>query len=74
MDEKWVERAKAVAAEKGISMNAVLVDALRKGLEIEGQSRKNNLDRFAGDSPEEFGADWDTAMEAFDTIDGEIWK
>lgn len=74
VEEAWVAKAKAVAAERGVSMNSVLVDALKKGLEVEGKTRRNNLDRFAGDSPQEFGADWDKAMEVFEIIDEETWK
>lgn len=74
VQEEWVAKAKAVAAEKGVSMNSVLVDALKKGLEVEGKTRRNNLDRFAGDSPDDFGADWDKAMEKFEIIDEETWK
>ena len=55
-------------------MNSVLVDALKKGLEVEGKTRRNNLDRFAGDSPDEFGTDWDKTMEVFEVIDEETWK
>lgn len=74
VQEEWVTKAKSVAAEKGVSMNSVLVDALKKGLEVEGKVRRNNLDRFAGDSPDDFGADWDKTMEVFEVIDEETWK
>ncbi len=71
VQEEWVTKAKSVAAEKGISMNSVLVDALKKGLEVEGKTRRYNLDRFAGDSPDDFGASWDKTMEVFEVIDEE---
>ena len=74
VQEEWVTKAKAVAAEKGVSMNSILVDALKKGLEVEGKTRRNNLDRFAGDSPDDFGTDWDKTMEVFEVIDEETWK
>ena len=74
VQEEWVTKAKSVAAEKGISMNSVLVDALKKGLEVEGKTRRYNLDRFAGDSPDDFGASWDKTMEVFEVIDEETWK
>ena len=54
-------------------MNQVLVEALRKGVGVEGERvRKANLDRFAGDS--DLGKDWDKSMEVFDRIDEELWK
>ncbi len=74
VDEKWVEKAKAVAASKGVSMNTVLVDALAKGLGVDGLPRKNGLEKFAGDSPNDFGPEWEDSMEVFNTIDPELWK
>ena len=69
VEEDWVAKAKALAAAKGVSMNAVLVDALKRGLEVEGTCRRTNLDCFAGDSPDEFGAEWEESMEVFEAID-----
>ncbi len=74
VEEEWVAKAKSLATDKGISMNAVLVAALKKGLEVDGTTRKNNLDRFAGDSPDDFGAVWNKAMDVFEVIDEEVWK
>ena len=74
VDEKWVAKAKAVAAEKGVSMNTVLVEALAKGLGVDEAPRKNGLEKFAADSPDDFGPDWEETMEIFNTIDPELWK
>lgn len=74
VDESWVAKAKAVAAERGVSMNTVLLDALAKGLGVDDSPRKNGLEKFAADSPEDFGEDWEETMEIFNTIDPELWK
>lgn len=75
VDEEWIAKAKAVAAEKGVSMNSVLVEALGRGLGVAGEPvRKDNLDRFAADSPDAFGPGWDKAMEVFEKVDPELWK
>ncbi len=74
MDESWVAKAKAVAAERGVSMNTVLLDALAKGLGVDDSQRKNGLEKFAADSPEDFGEDWEETMEIFNTVDPELWK
>lgn len=74
VDEIWVARAKAVAAEKGVSMNAVLVEALVKGLGVDGSLRNNGLEKYAGDSPGDFGSEWEESMEVFNKIDVELWK
>jgi hypothetical protein len=74
VEEDWVAKAKALAVAKGVSMNSVLVDALKRGLEVEGACRRTNLDRFAADSPDEFGADWNESMKVFEAIDEEAFE
>ena len=77
VEEEWVATAKAKAAERGVSMNTVLREAIASGLGIASSGlppRKGNLDRFAGDSPDEFGEEWEKAMEVFNEVDPEIWK
>jgi len=69
VEEDWVAKAKALAPAKGVPMNSVLVDALKRGLEVEGACRRSNLDRFAGDSADEFGAEWEESMAVFEAID-----
>ena len=55
-------------------MNTILVEALEKGLGIEaGLVRRNNLDRFAGDS--DFGPEWDAFLETdLKQVDESLWK
>ncbi|MFC7339132.1 hypothetical protein ACFQY0_18205 [Haloferula chungangensis] len=36
VEDEWVAKAKAKAAERGVSMNTVLVEALRTGLGVNG--------------------------------------
>lgn len=74
VDEKWVAKAKAVAADKGVSMNTVLVEALARGLGVDDIPRRNGLEKYAADSPDDFGADWEETMEVFNKIDPELWK
>jgi hypothetical protein len=74
VEEAWVAKAKKIAEHKGVSMNTVLVEALAKGLGVEGNLRRNGLEKFAADSPDDFGRDWDETMEVFQTIDPELWK
>jgi hypothetical protein len=71
VEAAWVATAKEIATENGVSMNSVLVAALKRGLEVEGKTRATNLDKFAGDSPTEFGVDWDKAMAVFETLEDE---
>jgi hypothetical protein len=74
VDEAWVEKARQEAARLKVSMNQVLVDALRKGLGADVEPvRKANLDRYAGDS--DFGPGWDEFMgEDLQQVDDELWS
>jgi hypothetical protein len=74
VEEEWVAKAKALAAEKGVSMNAVLAAALKKGLGVDGKPRTNGLERFSGTCPEGFGPEFEVAMEECSRIDEETWK
>jgi hypothetical protein len=74
VEEEWVAKAKALAAEKGVSMNAVLAAALKKGLGVDGKPKTNGLERFSGTRPEGFGPEFEVAMEECSRIDEEAWK
>ena len=74
VDEAWVAKAKQEAARLKISMNQVLVDALRRGLGADTEPvRKNNLDPYAGDS--DFGPEWDEFLDKYlKQLDAELWS
>jgi len=74
VDEAWVARAKAIAAEKGVSMNAVLREAIRTGLGMDGPKRTNGLEKFAGDSANLFDAGFDEAMKECSQINPLDWE
>jgi len=74
VEEEWVAKAKAEAERRGVSMNTVLREAVKKGLGIVDKKATNGLERFAGSCPEEFGEEWDKRMEVFDEIDEGLWK
>ena len=69
LEDEWVTVAKAKAADRGVSMNTVLKEAVKNGLGIVDQKQTNGLERFAGTCPDEFGEDWDKRMEVFNQID-----
>ncbi len=75
--ESWVARAKALAAEHGVSMNQVLVEILGKELGEKDGKNTNGLEEFTGSMPfesEEEREQWDESMKVFDQIDEELWK
>ena len=74
VEESWLEKAKAEAAQRQVSMNQVLVEALARGLGADAEPvRKSNLDRYAGDS--DFGPGWDEFLEKdLKQIDPELWS
>jgi hypothetical protein len=74
VEEAWVARAKAEAGRRGVSMNAILVEALAKGLGVSVGKGTNGLEKFAGDSPDEFGPEWDAAMMECERVDPEAWS
>lgn len=74
VDEAWVAKAKAEAGRRGVSMNAILVEALAKGLGVAVGKGSNGLEKFAGDSPDAFGPDWDEAMRECERVDPEDWQ
>ncbi len=70
-------KAKAIAVERGVSMNQVLVDALQRGLGVAAQKQTNGLESFAGSMPFESEAEriaWNEAMKDCERIDEELWK
>ncbi len=73
VEEMWVEMARAEALRRKVSMNQVLADALRRGLGADVEPvRRNNLDKFAGDS--DFGPGWDDFLEKdLKQIDESLW-
>jgi hypothetical protein len=73
IEEAWVEKAKEEATRRNVSMNQVLVEALRRGLGADAEPvRKSNLDRYAGDS--DLGPEWDEFLEKdLKQIDPELW-
>lgn len=72
VDEACVAKAKADAAKRGVSMNQVLVDALQRGLGVDGQVKTNGLERFAGDS--DFGPNWDGYLQELNRVNPGDWK
>ena len=72
VDERCLSEAKRIAATRGLSMNTVLVEALERGLGLTGGTRRNGLEKYAGDS--DFGPEWEARMQAFDRIDPGDWK
>lgn len=76
VQDRCVEEAKARARQRGVAMNTILVEALEKGLGLDREAapvRRNNLDKFAGDS--DFGPDWDEFLETdLKKVDESLWK
>lgn len=74
IEEDWLKKAKAEAVRRNVSMNQILVEALRRGLGSDAEPiRKTNLDRYAGDS--DFGPEWDEFLaKDLKQIDPELWS
>ena len=74
VEEAWVEKARAEAARRKVSMNQVLAEALRRGLGADADPvRRSNLDKYAGGS--DFGPEWDEFLEKdLKKIDENLWN
>lgn len=72
VDENCVAKAKAEAARRGVSMNEVLRESLRRGLGVAAKMPTNGLEQFAGDS--DFGPGWDEYLEDLTRINPDDWK
>ena len=72
VEDDWVARAKAEAAERGVSMNTVLLEALKKVFGEQDEKWTNGLEKLAGTMPPD--PEFDEAMKLFDQIDEELWK
>jgi len=46
VEKDWVAKAKADAAERGVSMNQVLVDALQRGSGVATPKKTNDLKKY----------------------------
>lgn len=75
VDDDVVAAAKAQAAERGVSMNTVLVEALRKQLGTPEKPKTNGLEQFAGDSADLFDEKWEKFLnEDLMEIHPDDWK
>lgn len=74
VENAWVEKARAEATRRKVSMNQVLAEALRRGLGVDSEPvRRSNLDKFAGDS--DFGPGWDDFLEKdLKQVDENLWS
>ena len=62
LNERAINRARELAAQDGISLNCVYLEAIERGLGVrEKPIRYDDLDKFAGDA--DFGPEWDQILE-----------
>ena len=59
------------AKQESKSLNAVVIDALARGLAIDATARHTDLDHLAGTWEED--PDFDSAVAEFERIDDESW-
>ncbi len=65
--------ARRLARKEGKSLNATLLEALRKGLGVaESDIRHSDLDDLAGSWVHD--PEFDRAIQEMDSVDPELWK
>jgi hypothetical protein len=69
----WDRLARQAAKRDGKSLNAELLDALRKGLGVGGEARRfSDLDELAGTWVED--PEFDRAIAEMDQVDLKAWR
>jgi len=63
--------ARKKAAKDRQSLNSVLLEALSKGLNVDGDVEYHDMDDLAGTWVSD--PDTDAVLKEFDVIDGELW-
>ena len=74
VEDAVVAQVKAEAAERGVSMNTVLVEALQDQFGERDKPKANGVERFAGTVPEGFGPEFDQAMAECSQINPADWE
>jgi len=69
--DETVRRLKSLSSERNESMNATLLEILRRALGTE--ERRQHLQRYVTWSPED-RAEFDSALREQRTIDDELWR
>lgn len=74
--DEWLANAKSEAARRGVSLNSILLEALRERFGSE-KTTTNGLEQFAGCLPfesDEERQQWEDAMKLNDQVDEELWR
>ncbi|MEW6428533.1 MAG: hypothetical protein AB1568_10910 [Thermodesulfobacteriota bacterium] len=76
IDENVKKMLKKQAAQNGVSINALILDYIHKGIGIDPtrRPRHHDLDRLAGTWTEKDQEEFADAVTMFETIDDDIWK
>ena len=76
LDEKVNQTLKNEAARAGISVNALILDYIYKGIGVDPTRRvtHHDLDRLAGTWTDADSDEFFAATRDFETIDEEFWK
>lgn len=76
IDENVKKMLKKQAAQNGVSINALILDYIHKGIGIDPTRcpRHHDLDRLAGTWTEKDQEEFADAVTMFETIDDDIWK
>jgi plasmid stability protein len=76
INDEIKQRLKSEAAKAGISVNALILEYIQKGIGLKSEQRKvyKELDRLAGTWDENDAEEFLKSISAFSNIDNEIWQ
>lgn len=77
VDEEIARKLKAEAAQRGTSVNALILQLIRAGIGIKAPATKrheyHDLDQLAGTWTEEDAAEFARTVSDFEQVDKELW-
>lgn len=77
LDEETAARLKEAARSRGVSVNRLAVELLRRGVGLAPHRRAeghHDLDHLAGTWTAEEAEEFASALAAFEQIDEELWR
>lgn len=77
LDEEAAHQLREEARKRGVSVNACVIDLLRRGLGIAPVTQRqvhNDLDALAGTWSEEEAAEFGKQLAAFEQVDEDLWR
>jgi len=78
LDDQTAAKLKDEAKRKNLSVNALVLDLLRRGIGVKPASQRraihNDLDHLAGTWSDEEAREFQESTRSFEEVDKELWR